>query len=248
WVISVNFKNWNGPISIFESYSELVAQKKLQYWAKRFGTKPIDLTSIAGEKNDSNKPKPIIQESRPTATAAVAIPPGIEVSYSAGVTAITLPRRKANFGPVLELVFTAGFCSGFAYISFMFIFSDPSHRSKSTPEWMFNFIGILFFAVAVYAFFAIMKKTWSREVITLDSTGVVRGTKIFGRVWNEVRVHRQEIKDISRRKYSGATRDIEMVTITGERNLIRAGQTLQPDQLEWLCKELCDKFKVKSKP
>lgn len=240
WVISLNFRKWSGPISIFESYNELQAQNKLHYWEKRLSTQSFDLTKKATQaapfKNDQ------ASDNRPPAAPPKKVPSGFELYSSGGIVTIVLPPRRITFRPVLESIMIVLLCSGLTSFAFLFVFSESAHRSKTTPLWLFYSLSILFLAAAAYMFLGSMKNTWGRPIITLDSNGLIHGIKIFGRVWGEVRLRRQEIKEISIRKYSGVTRELESVTIMGERVLINIGQTLQQGQMEWLCEELRHKF------
>lgn len=242
FAISLRFREWKKPVSIFVTSNELEGQQKLRHWAVKLGVKAIDRTGVK-ERIFT------VVEMGGNGGFASALNPNTPKGYPAGLdkgrcettsasgsqTVIILPRRKISAALVLESVMVTIFASGFLFFGGM-CFSSllTGHPAIEGPHFLLFIASPIFIGVAVTAALVTIIRRCGREWLEVYAYELSYGTRMFGRVWRKVCIRREEVRDIDIKQYEWIFGKINTVTVLSDRRILRIGTMLEPYELEWL--------------
>jgi hypothetical protein len=244
WVVGLDFRSWDRPLSLFETTSERKGYAKLETLSRLLRADAIDRTGPDEVRRPWDDLDRAIGDQAQAAsesdTPAPADPPaGSAIEWTRGETGsemVVLPAPGFNAGTVLLVLFSLPFAA-FGTVALLAVSGaiDIAFEGSDAAAWIvgavFVFIGLVLCAGAVFGSVA-------REIVRLDAADLVFSLRAFGREYRVRRLPRREIEEIAIKPSSaGEARDDEVV-VRSKRRVLRIGSRLNAAELEWLQRAL----------
>jgi hypothetical protein len=261
WVLGLAFSGERKPVSIMEFRQETKAYQGLESLAKKLRITAIDRTEEQEKRTPWDAlDRPLLDEirkdsSRWKGAAGRVVPPmpygsTIQLLGEPGRRTILLPRPGFSVGIPFLILF------GFACVaiaSFVFWAKTAGRPFRESHPGIASVLGLVYLVLGLLVLLAAIAAVQARMVIQEGPTSLAFGYRAFGRSFRLRRLPKGEIEEIRIKpvptpasEYSirlgplslrGPTRKPQAkpeVFVRSDREVVRLGQDLKPEEQEWL--------------
>ena len=173
WVVSLDFRGWNKPVSFFETTSERKDYRQLEKLARQLEVPAIDRTADGQEvvRSPDDLDQPVAERARAVESPQEIEdpPPGSGIEYSQteiGAPMIALPALGFNAGSVFLALFVLPFFAfGAVALASVTGWTEIEVRGSLAAIWI---VGGVFVALGVAGWTAVILGGVAQEIVRVD--------------------------------------------------------------------------------